>query len=185
MKSEYYEAGDFVLGTYGMKAKKSSSSAVVTLERNGNVAGLGVRLRKELSLRAAASEFIVTYVITNLSDEELNTSFGTEFNFSLLAGNSHDRYYDIPGHVLDKRNLASSGETNNVNQVSFVDEWLRLKLTLVFNQPAILWRAPVETVSQSESGFERVYQSSLVMPIWRISLGPNTSWETEIAVKVE
>jgi alpha-amylase len=69
--------------------------------------------------------------------------------------------------------------------VSFVDEWLRLKLTLVFNQPAILWRAPVETVSQSESGFERVYQSSLVMPIWRISLGPNTSWETEIAVKVE
>jgi hypothetical protein len=43
----------------------------------------------------------------------------------------------------------------------------------------------VETVSQSESGFERVYQSSLVMPIWRISLGPGMSWETDIAVKVE
>jgi alpha-amylase len=138
-----------------------------------------------LSLRASASEFIVKYTITNLSSEELNTSFGAEFNFSLLAGNAHDRYYDIPGHSLDKRNLASSGETNNVNQVSLVDEWLRLKLMLIFSQPAVLWRAPVETVSQSESGFERVYQSSLVMPIWRISLGPGTSWETEIAVKVE
>jgi alpha-amylase len=185
MKSEYYEAGDFVLGAYGMKVRKSNGSATLTLERDGNVAGLGVRLRKDLSLRAAASEFIVKYSITNLSNEELNASFGTEFNFSLLAGNSHDRYYDIPGHVLDKRNLASSGETNNVNQVSFVDEWLRLKLTLIFSQPAVLWRAPVETVSQSESGFERVYQSSLVMPIWRISLGPDTSWETVIAVKIE
>jgi hypothetical protein len=185
MRHEYYEAGDFVLGAYSMTSKKSKNSAVVTLERDGHVAGLRVKLRKVLSLRAAASEFIVEYAITNLSGEELNTSFGAEFNFSLLAGNAHDRYYDIPGHSLDKRNLASSGETNNVNQVSLVDEWLRLKLMLIFSQPAVLWRAPVETVSQSESGFERVYQSSLVMPIWRISLGADTSWETKITVTVE
>ncbi len=185
MKSEYYEAGDFVLGTYSMKSRKTGGSAVVTLERDGNVAGLGVRLRKDLSLRAAASEFTVTYAITNVSSDELNTSFGTEFNFSLLAGNAHDRYYDIPGHVLDKRNLASSGETNNVNRVNIIDESLGLKLTLVFHQTAILWRAPVETVSQSEAGFERVYQSSLVMPIWRISLAPGATWEMVIAVKVE
>ena len=70
------------------------------------------------------------YEITNLSSEELNTSFGSEFNFSLLAGNAHDRYYDIPGHTLDKRNLASIGEMNNVKQVSLVDEWLKLKLSL-------------------------------------------------------
>jgi len=49
----------------------------------------------------------------------------------------------------------------------------------------VLWRAPVETVSQSESGFERVYQSSMVMPLWRISLGAGATWETEIRVKVE
>jgi len=72
-----------------------------------------------------------------------------------------------------------------VSKVSIVDEWLRLKLSLAFVQPAILWRAPVETVSQSEGGFERVYQSSLVMPIWRISLRPRSSWEAEISVKIE
>jgi len=185
MKSEYYEAGDFVLGAYGIKTRKSNGSATLIMERDGNVAGLSVRLRKDLYLRTAASEFIVKYSITNLSNDELNTSFGTEFNFSLLAGNSDDRYYDIPGHTLDKRNLASSGETNNVNRASLVDEWLKLKLTLIFSQPAVLWRAPVETVSQSESGFERVYQSSLVMPIWRISLGPDASWEAVITVKIE
>jgi alpha-amylase len=185
MRSEYYEAGDFVLGAYGMKSRKSNGTAVVTLERDGSVAGLGVKLRKELSLRSAVSDFTVKYTIMNMSAEELNTSFGTEFNFSLLAGNAPDRFYDIPAHVLDKRNLASIGETNNVNRVSLVDEWLTLKLSLAFAQPAILWRAPVETVSQSEAGFERVYQSSMVMPIWRISLGPGTFWETEIVVRVE
>ena len=184
MRSEYYEAGDFVLGAYDVKHKRPGS-AVVLLERTGQVAGLGVRLRKEISLTKSASEFSVKYEIMNLSNEELNTSFGSEFNFSLLAGNAHDRYYDIPGHTLDKRNLASLGEINNVQQVSLVDEWLKLTVSLVFTQPAILWRAPVETVSQSEGGFERVYQSSMVMPIWRISLVPRTAWQAEIHVKVE
>ncbi len=185
MRSEYYEAGDFVLGAYGVKKNRANGRAGVILERSGNVAGLGVKLQKELSLRSALPGFTVKYAITNLSAEELNTSFGPEFNFSLLAGDAHDRYYDIPGHVLDRRNLASIGETNNVNQVGLVDEWLKLRLSLVFSQPAVLWRAPVETVSQSEAGFERVYQSSMVMPIWRISLGPGASWQAEITVKVE
>ena len=185
MRSEYYETGDFVLGAYRMTSRRSGGAAIVTLERSGTVAGLAVSLRKELLLRSGEGGFLARYAITNLSSEELNTTFGCEFNFSLLAGNAHDRYYDIPGHTLDKRHLASSGETNNVKQVSLVDEWLKLKLSLLFSQPVVLWRAPVETVSQSESGFERVYQSSMVMPLWRISLGAGATWETEIRVKVE
>jgi alpha-amylase len=184
MRSEYYEAGDFVLGSYAARQKKQGGAAV-TLERDGNVAGLGVRIRKDISLRRSEPDFLVRYEIANLSSEELNTSFGSEFNFSLLAGDAHDRYYDIPGHTLEKRHLASFGETNNVKQVSLVDEWQRLRLTLALSQPASLWRAPVETVSQSEAGFERVYQSSMVMPVWRISLLPGKTWETEIRVRVE
>ncbi len=185
MRSDYDEAGDFILGAYDVKQKKHEAVAKIMLEREGKISGLAARLRKEISLHQAAREFIVRYEIVNLSAEELNTSFGSEFNFSLLAGDAHDRYYDIPGHTLDKRNLASIGETNNVKQVSLVDEWLKLRLTLMFSRSASLWRAPVETVSQSEAGFERVYQSSMVMPIWRLSLLPGKSWEAEIRVKVE
>jgi alpha-amylase len=185
MRSEYYEAGDFVLGAYGVRQKKRGNSATVTLFREGIAAGLGIRLSKDVTLHGSSPEFSLRYEIVNLSSEELNTAFGCEFNFSFLAGNAFDRYYEIPGHTLDKKNLASSGETNNVDQVSLVDEWLRLKLTLAFAQPASLWRAPVETVSQSEAGFERVYQSSMVMPVWRISLLPGKAWEAEIRVKIE
>jgi len=185
MKSEYHETGDFILGAYGVKCKQSKVNATVTMERSGNVAGFNVRLRKELLLRSGAPEVSVVYEIENLSDEALNASFGSEFNFSLLGGNAPDRYYDIPGYTLEKRNLASIGETNDVKQVALVDEWLKLRLTLVFSQPALLWRAPVETVSQSEAGFERVFQSSMVMPIWRIALLPGESWETRIRVMIQ
>ena len=185
MKSEYYEAGDFVLGAYAAKVRKQKDAVAVMLEREGNVEGLPVRVRKEVSLRGSDGGFIVRYELANQGNEELNTTFGSEFNVTLLAGNAHDRYYDIPGHVLDKRNLASIGETNNVSQVDLVDEWLKIRFIMEFTQPAILWRAPVETVSQSEAGFERVYQSSMVMPLWRISLGPGKTWETEIRVRIE
>ncbi len=184
MQSEQCEAGDFVLGAYRMGAKKQGATAAVLLERSGMVTGLPVRVRKEITLRKASDFFVARYEITNESGKELNTTFGCEFNFSLLAGNAPDRYYEIPGHTLDNRNLASSGETNNIKQVSIVDEWLRLRLTLSLSLAASLWRAPVETVSQSESGFERVYQSSMLMPLWRISLLPRKTWEAEITVKV-
>jgi len=120
----------------------------------------------------------------NDDDEELNTVFGSEFNFSLLAGNAEDRYYEVPGHTLDKRNLASQGEINNVRQVSLVDEWQKFAVTLALSLPAVLWRAPVETVSQSEAGFERVYQSSMVMPLWRVSLPRRRTWSVELRLKV-
>lgn len=184
MNSTYPEIGDFIGGAYSCKQKKQPRAATVALERIGHAGGLAVRVKKEVSLHRSASGFIAEYEITNMSAGELNASFGVEYNFSLLAGNAHDRYYEIPGHVLEKRNLASSGETNNVRQVSLVDEWLKLTLTLAFEEPAMLWRAPVETVSQSEAGFERVYQSSLVMPVWRISLPPGRSWSQKMNITV-
>jgi hypothetical protein len=184
MRSEYYEAGDFVLGAYQAQAAKEREGAELVLEREGHAAGLKVRLRKTLAVRHGEPGFQVRYEITNNDREELNTTFGSEFNFSLLAGDAPDRYYDIVGHVLDKRNLASVGETNNVERVSLVDEWLKLTIGLSFSRPAVLWRAPVETVSQSESGFERVYQSSMVMPLWLLSLAPGAAWEAEIGVKL-
>jgi hypothetical protein len=185
MRAEYYEAGNFVLGAYRQRRKKQKTAAAVILERDGNVAGLDIRLSKEISLSRAVPQFVVRYTIENRSSEELNTSFGSEFNISFLEGNAHDRYYDIPGHILDRKNLASSGEMNNVSEMSIIDEWLSIRFALSFDQPAVLWRAPVETVSQSEAGFERVYQSSMVMPLWRISLRPGKSWITELQVQIE
>jgi alpha-amylase len=39
---------------------------------------------------------------------------------------------------------------------------------LTFNRPTNVWTFPIETVSQSEGGFELVHQSVCVIPHWLV-----------------
>jgi alpha-amylase len=66
-----------------------------------------------------------------------------------------------------------------------VDEWKGFSVSLELQKAALLWRFPVETVSQSESGFEKNYQSSVVFPSWKFALGPNEKWELKILLRIE
>jgi hypothetical protein len=40
----------------------------------------------------------------------------------------------------------------------------------------VAWWAPVETVSNSEGGFERVYQGSGLLLSWPLALGPGATF---------
>ena len=64
--------------------------------------------------------------------------------------------------------------------VSLSDEWLDLSVGLSWSCPAGLWCFPIETVSQSEGGFEGVYQSSAVIPHWRVRADAAGRWEVRI-----
>jgi hypothetical protein len=46
------------------------------------------------------------------------------------------------------------------------------------------WIAPIETVSESESGFERVYQGSQILAVWPMRLGNQGSWEGRIELRI-
>ena len=72
---------------------------------------------------------------------------------------AHDRYYDINGRTLKDRRLKRIGEEENVQSVRLVDEWLKIQTEFTLQKPATLWRFPIETVSLSEAGFERLYLS--------------------------
>jgi len=41
---------------------------------------------------------------------------------------------------------------------------------------------PVETISHFESGFERVYQSSCLLPHWSVRLEPGGTWQTSFTL---
>ncbi len=49
------------------------------------------------------------------------------------------------------------------------------------SKPAELWWAPVETVSNSEGGFERVYQGLGILASWPLSLAPGARWSVTMA----
>jgi hypothetical protein len=47
-----------------------------------------------------------------------------------------------------------------------------------------LWIAPIETVSESEEGFERVYQGSQILALWPVQMLPSTNWTAETLLHV-
>ena len=54
-----------------------------------------------------------------------------------------------------------------------------------WSQPAGLWCFPIETVSQSEAGFEGVYQSSAVIPHWLVTADDSRRWEVRIRWRLD
>jgi alpha-amylase len=47
-----------------------------------------------------------------------------------------------------------------------------------------IWISPIETVSESEEGFERVYQGSQILGVWNVALGPAETWSAEMIVRI-
>ncbi len=182
--AEYRELGDFVNSPYSFKFEKN----ILKLYRNGTVIvdrkNRKVTVAKKIHVSAKGSELISEYEIINLEDVPVELWFGAEFNFALLAGNAPDRYYYFDQDISDEKHLASSGELENITKMGLKDEWLKLDIQLTFNEPTTVWRFPVETISQSEGGFERVYQSSVVFPNWKFRLDSWGTWKAKITQKV-
>jgi len=179
------EAGDFVGREYRvLEAKLADSTAVVALARDGVVCVNGkttaVSLKKTVKYTIPGRELSFTYNLTNTGEEVLHSDFGIEFNINFLAGNAPDRYYFSPEHELTDPRLSSSGDLGPVSQVGLIDEWLKIGTGFSFSRPAMLWRLPLLTVSQSEEGLESVYQGSTVMPRWPLCLAPGEAWTVTI-----
>ena len=106
--------------------------------------------------------------------------FAVEINLAAMAGHAHDRsYFDDSGTKLGM--LDTRLDLPETGGLTLVDEWLDLSVGLRWSNPAGLWCFPIETVSQSESGFEGVYQSSAVIPHWIVTADPSGRWEVHLS----
>jgi alpha-amylase len=90
---------------------------------------------------------------------------GLEMVFNLLAPDAPDRYFQA-NQV--RRPLEFRGEIDTAELI-LVDEWQGVKITLQAQPQARWWIVPIETISQSEAGFERVYQGSAILAVWKIN----------------
>jgi len=109
--------------------------------------------------------------------------FGIEWNFAMLDARSAGRRFRIEGERED-RSLGSNGEAGPCRQVSLIDRDRGFQVNLSWNHEARLWWAPVETVSLSESGLERVYQSTALLPAWSWSARPGEPLQLEIMLEI-
>ncbi|MCZ7644278.1 MAG: DUF1926 domain-containing protein [Planctomycetota bacterium] len=161
------------------KKKGGAGSAVLT--RAGPFGGGTLHLAKRVRLDGAG--YVAGYELTNTGTAPVQGFFGVEFNYSLLAGRAPDRYYYHAG-TLNAGPLETAADFGAQAFVGLKDEWLDVALTLRPSVPAQVVAAPVKTVSQSEDGFESIYQSSCVLLQWALKLGPGERFEAAVVQEV-
>ena len=69
-------------------------------------------------------------------------------------------------------------------RVRLADEWQNVAVEIEARGASQLWIAPIETVSESEEGFERVYQGSQILAVWNVTLSPTEPWSAETLLHV-
>ncbi len=187
MKSRYQELGNFRNLVFEAKVhepKKKGQTAQIQLSREGQLDGAPARLTKKLQFGAGDFHLEAFYEVQNKGTKNLNFLFLAEWNLTLLAGDADDRNYFVKGRELSQPRLFSLGEERDVKEMGLTDGWLGLEVNFQTEKPAHFWRYPVETISQSEGGFERVYQGSCLMLGWEVALRSQETFETQVVTRL-
>lgn len=107
--------------------------------------------------------------------------FGVESVLNFLAPAELDRFFECStGRQCLRFAGALPGPLLRVE-----DGWQRVRVTLHAPSCDEYWIAPIETVSESEDGFERVYQGSQILALWRPELSSKTTFSTRLLWRIE
>lgn len=175
------ERGDFVDLPFEAKIRRASDRVQLQMRRDGNAWGLPITITKAITLVAGSDEVSVTYLLENLPKDR-SLHFAVELNFAGMPSGADDRYFSSPdGQVLGQ--LGKLLNIADTDGLGLTDQWLRLDVSLDFDQPGGIWAFPVETVSQSEAGFELVHQSVCVMPHWDVRADQAGRWAVQMVLR--
>jgi 4-alpha-glucanotransferase len=135
-----------------------------------------VEARKVFHARGTDAGFHVECrsLISGDQTHAVSILLGVEMVFNLLASNAPDRYFAAAG---ERHPLDFAGEIQ-APMLEIVDEWQGVRLALAARPKCRWWIVPIRTVSQSEAGFETVYQGSAILAVWAINVSssPEGRW---------
>ncbi|MCS7177705.1 MAG: DUF1926 domain-containing protein [Anaerolineae bacterium] len=199
-RSQYGEQGDFVNQPYQAQVKEDPAGLTLILTRDGIVwvgdRPLPVRVEKRVVVTPGNDLLTVHYLVTVRSEplgaEKGRLSplrFGVEMNWGILGGGSERASLRIlRGREKVARRPTDTGEIRDVTGFTFNLPHLmpvsspsepepRPEVSFTLSAPATLWHFPLEAVSNSEAGYERVYQGTCTLLWWDLALEPGESWE--------
>jgi len=176
----YEESGNFANQPYQAKIKNQKSKIKVSLKRSDKLhcgdSWLPFEVKKEVIIEAGKEKLQVDYQLSNKGDTSASGIFASEWNINLLGGGHNEQaYYEVTGVILDDYHLDSSGVLPEVGKISLGNKHLGIKMSLVAQPSVMLWRFPVETISNSEAGLEGLYQESCLVLLLPFELAAGTS----------
>jgi hypothetical protein len=177
------ECGDFLQAPYEARIRRSPDRVQVQLSRQGTACGVPVKITKAITVQAGNPTLEVVYLLENLPQDRA-LHFSVEFNFAGLPSGADDRYfYQGDHHRLGQ--LGTRLDLHEAHDLSLVDEWLGIDVGLAFNRPTSVWTYPIESVSQSEGGFELVHQQVCVQPHWWAQGDADGRWSVTLQLTLD
>ncbi len=184
-QADYEERGDFVRRPYRATVEEKKEAVTLTLARDGTVSegevAFRVRIEKTIDLEAGSPELTVSYRVTGLDDISANLRFGVELNWGIVGGDSHHGYLAVGADRRSLNTFAGDAEISTLTVGSTLPD-LAGEVKLHLGRPANLWYFPLEVVSNSEAGYERVYQGTCTLLWWDMLLEPGRPWEAELTL---
>jgi hypothetical protein len=183
------------------KERTSEDYAPIQLDEDGTLAGGRYRVTKlekrsvELvsedsadwsvtkvfSFAPADEGFEVTcdFTLKKTGPGDATVQLGMEVVVNFLAPAATDRYFEANGQRFPLRWSAATP----ANPLRVLDEWQKVGVSLEAPGAREFWIAPIETVSESEGGFERIYQGSQIAPIWLVPIASGAEWRGKLTLK--
>jgi alpha-amylase len=136
---------------------------------------------KEFSFARADKGFEVACDVTlaKTNPGEATVQVAIEAVVNYLAPAATDRYFDANGERFPMRWSAAT----SANPLRVIDEWQKTGVSLEAPGAREFWIAPIETVSESEGGFERIYQGSQIAAVWSVPLVSGGQWRGKLILK--
>lgn len=182
-RNEATDQGDFAAGVYEARIRRSDNRVQVQMSREGIACGSPLKITKGLTLDSGSNVLEIAYLLENLpSDREL--PFAVEFNFAGLPAGADDRYC----YRGDRERLGQLGmqdQLTRTSDVGLVDEWLGIDVNLGISREADVFLFPIQTVSQSEGGYELVHQSVVAIPRWRVQADQHGRWSVTMRLTLD
>ncbi len=111
--------------------------------------------------------------LENRGADEIHALLAIEWPVMLLGGGGNPAaWYEVAGQRTPHD---GRGEHQDVSELASGNDDIGIHLGSSIVPPATAWWAPIETISNSELGFERVYQGSAFVAAWPVHLEPGAT----------
>jgi hypothetical protein len=178
------DLGDFAAGHFRI-VRFDSDRAVIAREGGATIGGTRYPLSVETEVRVGGGRLdpslALTTTVRNTGDAPFEARIGIEWALTMLGGGGNpEAWWEIAG---ERSRHDGSGAVEGIERIGQGNSWLGLAIETTVSPAADAWHAPIETVSNSEAGFERVYQGGALLLSWPVRIPAGEIWSMTIELR--
>jgi len=175
------DLGDFVAGSFRI-VRLDRDRAIIARDGSATVDGVAYPLSIETEVAVGGGRLDPTMRWTTtlgyMGERSVEVRLGSEWALTMLGGGGNPQaWWEVSG---GRTGHDGTGAAAGVETLRQGNSWLGLEVDTTVSPAADAWYAPIETVSNSEAGFERVYQGSALLLSWPVRLAPGESWSATV-----